>query len=281
MSARSIPVRQTRWRARLGRLAVASTSGLVILFAAPVAPVSTPATLGDVLGSLATPAPTFGPEAPAVAATEPRVRTRRSAPGVNGNRVATEPPAPEALTGYAWPIQNARLTLPFGPTSWGSRIVDGEPFHDGIDLATHCGDRIRAAHGGVVLAAGREYDAFLGWDGDLTAYTDRLDAKHLWQTLPIVVVIDDGNRYRSIYAHFGKVVVSAGDVVEAGDLIGYEGMTGRATGCHLHYGLFSPDETAHFGLDAVAAEHMLLPSEMIARIDPLLVLPPLEEAGIH
>jgi len=133
----------------------------------------------------------------------------------------------------------------------------------------------------VVLAAGRDYDEFLGWAGELAAYTDRLDAKHLWGTLPIVVVIDDGNGYRSIYAHFGKVVVAAGAVVAAGDLLGYEGMTGRATGCHLHYGLFSPEDTARFGLDPVAAEHMLLPAEMVARVDPLLVMPPLEEAGIH
>jgi len=281
VSPRSTPVRQPRWRAQLGRLGVAAISGLVILFAAPVNPATNPATRSDVLGSLATPAPTFGPEAPAVAATETRVRTRRSVPGVHGAPVTQRPPHPESLTGYAWPIQNARLTLPFGPTKWGSRIVDGQPFHDGIDLATHCGDRIRAAHAGVVLAAGRDYDEFLGWAGELAAYTDRLDAKHLWGTLPIVVVIDDGNGYRSIYAHFGKVVVAAGAVVAAGDLLGYEGMTGRATGCHLHYGLFSPEDTARFGLDPVAAEHMLLPAEMVARVDPLLVMPPLEEAGIH
>jgi murein DD-endopeptidase MepM/ murein hydrolase activator NlpD len=259
---------------------VAVIAGLVILFTTPVSPVSNPAVVSDVLGSLATPGPTPRPEAAPVAAVETHAWTRRSAPGVSG---APPPKAPPVftLTGYVWPIRNARLTLPFGPTEWGSRVVDGEPFHDGVDLATHCGDRVRAAHAGVVLAAGRDYDAFMGWLGDLTAYRDRLDAKGLWSSLPIVVVIDDGNAYRSIYAHFGKVVVSPGDVVAAGDLIGYEGMTGRATGCHLHYGLFSPEGTARFGLDPAAAAHMLLPSEMIARVDPLLVLPPPEDAGIH
>jgi murein DD-endopeptidase MepM/ murein hydrolase activator NlpD len=58
-------------------------------------------------------------------------------------------------------------------------------------------------------------------------------------------------------------------------------MTGRASGCHLHYGLFSPYEETLIGFDPVAAGHMLLPTEVIARIDPLLVLPPLEAAGIH
>ena len=155
-------------------------------------------------------------------------------------------PPIDGLTGYRWPIANARLTLPFGPTPWGGWVVDGEKFHDGIDLATFCGDKIVAAHDGVVLAAGRHFDDHMGWIGDLSPYYARLDAKKLWITLPIVVVIDDGNGYRSVYAHFGKVVVKKGQTVKAGTLLGYEGRTGRATGCHLHYGLFSPSETAHF-----------------------------------
>jgi murein DD-endopeptidase MepM/ murein hydrolase activator NlpD len=121
----------------------------------------------------------------------------------------------------------------------------------------------------------------MGWVGDLTAYTDRLNAKHLWLTLPNVVVIDDGNGYRSMYAHFRGVAVKPGDVVKAGDLLGWEGQTGHATGCHVHYGLFSPATTETFGYDPVAAGHMLLPTQELARIDPLLVLPPLASAGIH
>ena len=146
-------------------------------------------------------------------------------------------------------------------------------FHDGIDLATFCGDKVFAAHDGVVLAAGRRYDDHMGWVGDLSQYKARLDAKKLWVTLPIVVVIDDGNGYRSVYAHFGKVVVKKGQTVAAGDLLGYEGRTGRASGCHLHYGLFSPSESDQFTMDPVAAKHMKLPGIEIARIDPQLVLP--------
>lgn len=256
--------------------------GLTLTFTLPLFAASRPPTGNDVLGALATPAPTtLAPAAarnPAAVAALARRPDPEGGGGIAARRLA--PPA-DALTGYVSPIQNARLTLPFGPTKWGSRVVDGELFHDGIDLASFCGDRITAAHAGVVLAAGRDYDEFLGWAGDLAAYTARLDEKHLWQTLPIVVVIDDGNRYRSVYAHFGRVVVAAGDVVEAGDLLGYEGRTGRASGCHLHYTLFSPDETATFGMEPEAAAHMLLPTEMIARVDPLRALPPLEAAGIH
>lgn len=187
-------------------------------------------------------------------------------------------PAPLAsLTGYRWPLPHGRLTLPFGPTGWGSRIVDGEKFHDGIDLATFCGDRVVAAHDGVVLAASRHYDHLMGWVGDLQPYLDRLEKKKLYSTLPIVVVIDDLNGYRSIYAHFSKVVVKKGDAVQAGDILGYEGMTGHATGCHVHYGLFSPLETATFGIEADVVKRMKTPGFEIARVDPLLVLPPRPE----
>ena len=193
--------------------------------------------------------------------------------------IPTPTPSPTAppvatLMGYQWPLPNGRLTQPFGPSPWGGSLVEGKTFHDGIDLATFCGDRIVAAHDGVVLAASRRYDDFLGWAGALDKYRARLDQKQLWMTLPIVIVIDDGDGYRSIYAHFSKVVVKRGQTVKAGDFLGYEGMTGHASGCHLHYGLFSPMETAMFGMEPVVASRMKLPLAQIARIDPLLVLPP-------
>ena len=119
----------------------------------------------------------------------------------------------------------------------------------------------------------------MGWVGDLQPYLARLDRKHLWSTLPIIVVIDDGNGYRSIYAHFGKVVVKKGQSVKAGQLLGYEGRTGRASGCHLHYGLFSPAEVATFGIDPKVVKRMKVPALEIARIDPMLVLGPRPEAA--
>ncbi|HEY6570553.1 MAG TPA: M23 family metallopeptidase [Candidatus Limnocylindrales bacterium] len=185
---------------------------------------------------------------------------------------AAAPPV-DTLSGYVWPIAHPRLTLKFGPTDWGSFVVDGKPFHDGIDIATFCGDRIVAAHDGTVLAAGRRFDKHIGWVGDLGPYLARLDRKNLWNALPLVVVIDDGNGYRSMYAHFGKVVVKRGQKVHAGQLLGFEGATGHATGCHLHYGLFSPAEEATFKLRKGIAGRMKLPRYEIARIDPLSVLP--------
>jgi murein DD-endopeptidase MepM/ murein hydrolase activator NlpD len=183
------------------------------------------------------------------------------------------PTPPSHLTGYHWPLIRGRLTNPFGPSRWGSRVVDGELFHVGIDLATFCGDKVKAAHEGVVLAAGRRYDQHMGWIGNLQPYFDRLDEKKAWMTLPIVVIVDDGNGYRSVYAHLASTYVKVGDHVRAGQGIGKEGATGRAFGCHLHYELFSPLATATYQLDADVAKRLKLPARHIARIDPLLVLP--------
>lgn len=211
---------------------------------------------GDLVGS-PSPDTTWGPIQPAE---------------TQGAPTPTPAPTPD-LSGYVWPLRNARVTLPFVPTRWGEVVVNGKLFHDGLDMATACGDKVMAAHDGVVLAAGRHFDDFLGWQGDLTAYYDRLDKRHSWGYLPIIIVIDDGNGLRSIYAHESRVLVKVGQQVKAGQVIGIEGQTGHATGCHLHFGLFNPSETATFKLDPTVAKRLLLPSTETARINPLLVLP--------
>ncbi len=193
---------------------------------------------------------------------------------------AGEPLAAPLLDGYQWPIQNARLTNAFGSGRPSSFLLDGKPFHDGIDIASFCGARITAAHDGVVLGAGRRTQGLMGWVGDLSAFRAKMEAEDAWGTQAITVVIDDGNGYRSIYAHLGVATVKKGDPIEAGDLVGWEGASGNATGCHLHYALFSPSETSMLALDPKIAKKNKLPPFEIARVDPLLVLPPLGEAGI-
>jgi murein DD-endopeptidase MepM/ murein hydrolase activator NlpD len=245
--------------------AIVAATGVLVApgIGGPVGPPSS-----DVEGVVATPAVDPSARRSVPVPVEPLAR-----PDPRIEPIVPAPDAPETLTGYVWPLPKGRLTLPFGPSPWGSRIVDGERFHDGIDLATACGDRIVAAHDGVVLAAGRRFDGFMGWKGDLAPYVERLDTKGLWGSLPIVAVIDDGNGYRSIYAHFRRVVVEPGDRVVADQLLGDEGATGRASGCHLHYGLFSPLEARAFAIDPAVVERMLVPTHQVARIDPLRVLP--------
>jgi murein DD-endopeptidase MepM/ murein hydrolase activator NlpD len=183
------------------------------------------------------------------------------------------PPPIASLRGYVWPLTRGRITLPFKAIPGGTRINDGKLFHDGVDMATFCGDTVRAAHDGVVLAAGRHFDDLMGWVGDLSLYYRTLDARHLWDDLPNVVVTDDGNGYRSMYAHMSSVTVRVGETIEAGQRIGYEGRTGHASGCHVHYGLYSPLERKTFGVRADIVKRLHTPPLEIARIDPLLVLP--------
>jgi murein DD-endopeptidase MepM/ murein hydrolase activator NlpD len=187
------------------------------------------------------------------------------------------PTPPDQLTGYVWPLDDAngfKITLPFGPSPWGETIVDGQLFHDGVDMATQCNDKVRAVHDGVVLTAGRDYVRYMGWLGDVSTFEKYMQSPTRKASLPIVIVIDDGDGYRSVYAHESRVVVKAGQKVTAGQIIGYEGQTGNASGCHLHFGLYSPLETATFGnLPKYMAKPDKLPATMIARVNPLLVLP--------
>ena len=131
-----------------------------------------------------------------------------------------------------------------------------------------------AAHAGKVLAVGRHFDGAMGWVGDLEPYYRRLDAKHLWYD-----AADRGGRSTTATATGASTPTSArswsssGQTVKAGQFLGYEGATGRATGCHVHYGLFSPLRDATFEIDPGVVKRMKVPRLQTARIDPLLVLP--------
>jgi murein DD-endopeptidase MepM/ murein hydrolase activator NlpD len=175
------------------------------------------------------------------------------------------------LEGYLWPVRNALITSRFAPREAAFVVIDGKEIHDGLDLATHCGDKVRAAHDGTVLYAGRNFDPFFGYWGDPSPIYARLERLDRVNQQPIVVVIDDGNGYRSAYVHLQEAVTEAGTEVKAGDVIGLEGATGYATGCHLHYGLIRMDgewqqvlpQLAQFGYPPFVRE----------RVNPLDVLP--------
>jgi murein DD-endopeptidase MepM/ murein hydrolase activator NlpD len=123
--------------------------------------------------------------------------------------------------GFRWPEVNPRITQEWGPTSFAmepSYVYNGvyyPHFHGGIDMASGCGTPIMAAKAGVVVASGQPlwpYDSGYG------------------------VVIDHGGGIQTWYWHLTtSVVVSPGQVVNTGQLVGYEGATGFATGCHLHF----------------------------------------------
>ena len=213
-----------------------------------------------------TPEPTRAPTGSGPMRPQPLVAPARLGDG-------PQAPDPRLLRGYRWPLANGRITGPFGPSPLGALIVGGERFHDGLDIASFCGDIVMAAHDGRVLAAGRKFDPYIGWVGSLVPHTLRMDRLHKWFELPITVIVDDGDGYRAIYSHLNAVSVRAGQWVRAGQQIGREGSTGFATGCHVHFGLFSPLERRQFELRPDVHSRTKYPRFETARIDPLIVLP--------
>jgi murein DD-endopeptidase MepM/ murein hydrolase activator NlpD len=86
--------------------------------------------------------------------------------------------------------------------------------HLGLDLKGKKNDNIYAAHDGFVVYAGQK---FRGYGKMMIVEYD-----HSWATL---------------YGHMNKFKAKTGQEVKAGQLIGYMGRTGRATGVHLHFEL--------------------------------------------
>lgn len=113
--------------------------------------------------------------------------------------------------GWLCPVPWYVLTSPFG---WRIHPIYGDSrFHSGVDLACSEGTPIYATRSGQVTAA--------SWNGSMGYY----------------VQINHGDGYASIYMHMTHYVVSSGDYVSQGEVIGYVGSTGDSTGDHLHFGI--------------------------------------------
>jgi murein DD-endopeptidase MepM/ murein hydrolase activator NlpD len=107
-----------------------------------------------------------------------------------------------------WPVQG-RVTAGFG-----ERLdpLNGEgAFHAGIDIAAPTGTDVFSTADGIVLSAGRDE----GYGNS--------------------VLIDHGYGITTRYGHLSEINVVVGQDVKRGQIIGRVGMTGRATGPHLHY----------------------------------------------
>lgn len=107
-----------------------------------------------------------------------------------------------------WPVE--------GPvtSSFGERVdpFNGEgEFHTGIDISAPTGTPVRATGDGVVEMAGLE-----------SGYGRQ-------------VVIDHGHGVKTTYGHLSAIGVLAGQSVTRGQIVGYVGRSGRATGPNLHY----------------------------------------------
>jgi murein DD-endopeptidase MepM/ murein hydrolase activator NlpD len=119
--------------------------------------------------------------------------------------------APYFESGLIRPAEG-RISGVFG----SQRVLNGEPraFHAGLDIAAPTGTPVRAAADGVV-ALRREMMVMTG----------------------NTVVLNHGYGLQTVYIHMDKLHVADGQRVKQGEVIGAIGMTGRASGPHLHFGV--------------------------------------------
>lgn len=119
----------------------------------------------------------------------------------------------------AMPVENGngRVTQKFGTVS---RLYGGKP-HNGLDLGASFGTVITAAEGGKVI---------------MVADQDKFCPRSAYGKM---VLIEHENNLTTLYAHLSRFIVKESDIINRGDLIGYSGRTGYATGPHLHFGVYA------------------------------------------
>lgn len=99
-------------------------------------------------------------------------------------------------------------------------------------ISSAYGYRSRGWHNGVDFAAPKGTPIYASRSGTVTS------AISLTYSYGNYVVINHGDGFSSLYAHMTYYVVSAGQYVSQGQLIGYVGSTGNSTGNHLHFTIF-------------------------------------------
>ncbi len=102
--------------------------------------------------------------------------------------------------------------------------------HNAIDIAAPVGTPLHAALGGVVLGTGN------------TDLAHDSKGNQCW-SFGKWVMIAHPNGINTLYSHLSEIDVSKGQSVATGQVIGYSGMTGYATGPHLHFGVYAADGT--------------------------------------
>ena len=115
------------------------------------------------------------------------------------------------LVGFQWPTLG-RISGVYG----SQRVLNGKPRspHNGVDIAAPKGSAVLATATGTVALV--HQDMF---------YSGK------------TVMIDHGHGLSSVYIHMSKILVKQGQLITKGEAIGAVGMTGRASGPHLHWGI--------------------------------------------
>ena len=115
------------------------------------------------------------------------------------------------------PLEKLVVTSSYGYR----RIINDVPkgHHSGVDLRAAVGTKVRSLYPGKVILTGNHY--FAGKS----------------------VYIDSGNGVVAAYFHLDSIAVKEGVAVNAGDVVGKAGATGRVTGAHLHLSVFLSEQS--------------------------------------
>jgi murein DD-endopeptidase MepM/ murein hydrolase activator NlpD len=125
-------------------------------------------------------------------------------------RVGSEPspPGPGPTVPREWPLAEPGYVTR-GQVQVGA--ADKDEAHPGIDIAVPVGTRVRASGGATVNQ--------IGDDPEYGLY----------------VLLDHPEEYQTMYGHLSRIIVTDGQNVEAGEVIGLSGNSGRSTAPHLHF----------------------------------------------
>lgn len=129
---------------------------------------------------------------------------------------------PQAGSGVLrWPLDAVKITQYFGNTPFAKSGAYQGAGHNGVDFRAPVGTPVKAALGGIVRGVG---------DTDQTC---RGASYGKW------VLVEHGNGLTTLYAHLSLVRAEMGQSVNTGEVLGYAGATGYATGPHLHFTVFA------------------------------------------
>lgn len=121
----------------------------------------------------------------------------------------------------AWPLKIAFITQYFGDTAFARSGAYNGHGHNGIDFRASIGTEVFSAGSGTVTATGN---------------TDSIRGCYSYGKW---VLIRHNTGLSTLYAHLSLIKVSPGEDVSTGELIGYSGSTGYATGPHLHFTVYA------------------------------------------
>ena len=204
MKAKKIPVYLTI-------LAVVLAAAVVTVFATQAEPAAAPE-------APAAPGQTAQPEASTPDEVTLEIPQTAS---IEESQPADAAPEPAAQLQYVFPLEDAdaAVTDPYG---WREHPLfqNGKTyFHSGVDLEAAAGSHILAVADGTVVESG--YNEAYGY----------------------MVILEHAGGVQTFYAHMTDYLVSTGDTVQQGQIIGTVGSTGWSTGPHLHLGVMIDGES--------------------------------------